>query len=133
METWMIIAGASVVVAAGAPFLIKAITRRDPEALARERAEQREVLERVTALLSGLSRTVRDGGTVAIGVGSPIHDEMAKLRREIRRVFTFSTASEFDREIGFELNRSGVLQMAPDALDTRIERATQALRSALST
>lgn len=130
METWTILAAACVVAAIVTPVLIKALGKRDPAKLERDRQRQRELLTRVDDLLGGVSRAVRDGGAVAIGAGSPIHDEMAKLRVELRQAFTFSAASEFDREIGFELNRAGVLQIPPDALDARIQRAMQALRNA---
>jgi len=130
METWTIIAAASVLAAIVTPVLIKTFGKRDPAKLERDRQRQGEILARVDALLGGVARTVRDGGAVPIGAGSPIHDEMAKLRVELRQAFTFSAASEFDREIGFELNRAGVLQIAPDALDARIQRAMKALRNA---
>jgi hypothetical protein len=133
MDTWMIAAGALAVLAVGAPLLMKMLKTRDPAKVERERREQREVLEQVTTLLASVSQTVRQNEAVAIGAGSPVHDQMVQLRRRIRELFTLSAASEFDREIGFELNRAGVLKMTPEVLDGRIERAIQALRNALST
>lgn len=130
METWTIIAAACVLAALATPLLIKTFGKPDPAQRERDRERQHELLARIGELLGGLSQTVRSGRPVPIGVGSPIHDEMAKLRPEIRQAFTFSAASEFDREIGFELNRAGVLQISPDALDARIHRALQALRNA---
>lgn len=130
MENWMIIAAASVVVAIAAPLLVKTLGKRDPATLERERVRQRELLAQIGEILDGVAQTVREGKAVPIGVGSPVHDEMAKLRGEIRQTFTFSAASEFDREIGFELNRAGTLQIGPDALEARIQRAMQALRNA---
>lgn len=132
METWIAITAGTVVLAVGVPLLMRVLNKRDPAQLEQERLEQAAILAELAALLGGISQTVKDGGTVAIGAGSAANDQMTQLRRRIRRVFTLSAASEFDREIGFELSRAGVLQLTPEALDTRIERATRALRNALS-
>lgn len=132
MDVWIWIGVATVVLAVGAPLLMKVLNRRDPAKVEEERREQREVLAEAQRLLDGVARTLRDGGQVVTGPGSPVFDELSVLRTRIRKHFTLSAASEFDREIGFELNRPGGLALPPGAVEMRIEQALRALRNALS-
>jgi hypothetical protein len=132
MDVWIWIGVATVVLAVGAPLLMKVLNRRDPAKVEEERREQREVLAEAQRLLDGVARTLRDGGQVVTGPGSPVFDELSALRTRIRKHFTLSAASEFDREIGFELNRPGGLALPPGAVEMRIEQALRALRNALS-
>ena len=132
MDVWIWIGIATLVLAVGAPVLMSVLKRRDPAELEAERREQQEVLADAQRMLDGVARTLRDGGQVVTGPGSPVFDELTQLRPRIRKHFTLSAASEFDREIGFELNRPGGLVLPPGAVDTRIEQAVRALRNALS-
>ena len=131
MDTWIWISLGSVVAAVAAPRVMRSLGRRDPEKAEAERREQQELLEQTTAVLEGMVGTLRDGGRVPTGPGTPVHDAVAQLRPGIRKSFTLSAVSEFDREIGFELNRPGFLTLGAQAVEGRVERALRALRNAM--
>lgn len=132
MEAWMWIALGSVVLAIAAPLLIRAMRHRDPATVEAEQREQQAVLDKATEALDGMVRTLRDGGTVPTGPGTPVHEAVGELRPRIRKSFTLSAASEFDREIAFELSRPGVLSLSVSAVEGRVGRALGALRNAMS-
>lgn len=132
MDAWMWIALGSVVIAIAVPLLRRSLRQRNPEQVEAEQREQHDVLEKATEALEGMVRTMRDGGKIPTGPGTPVHDAIAQLRPRIRKAFTLSAASEFDREIGFELNRPGLLTLAAPAVETRVERALRALRNAMA-
>lgn len=132
MEAWMWIAVGSVVLAIAAPLLMRAMRHRDPATVEAEQREQQAVLDEATEALDGMVRTLRDGGTVPTGPGTPVHEAVGELRPRIRKSFTLSAASEFDREIAFELSRPGVLSLSVSAVEGRVGRALGALRNAMS-
>lgn len=132
MEAWMWIAVGSVVLAIAAPLLIRAMRHRDPATVEAEQREQQAVLDKATEALDGMVRTLRDGGTVPTGPGTPVHEAVGELRPRIRKSFTLSAASEFDREIAFELSRPGVLSLSVSAVEGRVGRALGALRNVMS-
>ncbi|MFN8600922.1 MAG: hypothetical protein U0842_10675 [Candidatus Binatia bacterium] len=132
MEAWMWIALGSLVIAIAVPLLMRSMRERNPEKVAEEQREQQAVFEKATEVLEGMLRALRDGGTVHTGPGTPVYDAIAQLRPRIRKSFTLSAASEFDREIGFELNRPGALALGVPAVEGRVERALRALRNAMA-
>lgn len=132
MEAWMWIAVGSVVLAIAAPLLMRAMRHRDPATVEAEQREQQAVLDEATEALDGMVRTLRDGGTVPTGPGTPVHEVVGELRPRIRKSFTLSAASEFDREIAFELSRPGVLSLSVSAVEGRVGRALGALRNVMS-
>lgn len=131
METWTWIVLGSVVAAVAAPLLMRSLARKDPEKAEAERREQQDVIAQLTEALEAMVATLRDGGSVPTGPGTPLHDRVAQVRPRIRKHFTLSAASEFDREIGFELNRPGVLTLPAAQVASRVERALGALRNTM--
>jgi hypothetical protein len=132
MNTWMWIALASVVAAIAAPLVMRALVRRDPAKDEASQRERQEIVGQATEILEGMVRTLRDGSRVPTGPGTPVHDAIGQLRPRMRKSFTLTAVSEFDREIGYELNRPGVLTLGVDTVATRVERALRALRDAVA-
>ena len=132
MDTWIWIALAAAVAAMAAPLVMRSLGRRNPEKTESERREQQDVLAQATDVLENMVRVLREGDRVPTGPGSPVHGSVGQLRPRIRKLFTLSAASEFDREIGFELNRPGFLTLGVQAVEGRVERALRALRNAIS-
>lgn len=131
MDLWIWISLGVLVVAVATPLFMRSLGRRDPAKAAEEQREQEDVLAQASDALEAMMQTLREGGKVPTGPGTPVHDRVASLRPRIRKHFTLSAASEFDREIGFELNRPGFLSLAAPTVEGRVDRALRALRNAM--
>lgn len=132
MDSWIWISLGVVVLAVVVPLVRRSFGGRDPEKAAAEQREQQEVVAQATEALQGMLQTLREGGKVATGPGTPVHDTIASLRPRMRKHFTLSATSEFDREIGFELNRPGYLSLAAATVEARVDRALRALRQTVA-
>ncbi|MBY0279496.1 hypothetical protein K2Z84_29525 [Candidatus Binatia bacterium] len=132
MDLWIWISLGVVAVAIALPLVMRSFGGRDPEKVAAEQREQEEVVAEATEALQGMLQTLREGGKVPTGPGTPVHDRIAALRPRMRKHFTLSATSEFDREIGFELNRPGLLALAAGTVEARVDRALRALRHTMA-
>lgn len=129
MDSWIILAGAAVLVAVAVP-LVKTLAGRKAGSVAPEerRSRQRQVVEDLDRVLAPLT-VVGPSSPVRIGPGSPLYDEYIVVRRRMRDEFRSGTGMRFDREFGYSLNRPGTMVPGTSDVLDQIRRSREVLLS----
>ena len=128
MDTWTLVAAAAGLSALALPIIVRISGKGEtPEARELRRARQRAILGEFDEIVAPLLRESSPEAPVRVGPGSELYERYMAVRKKMRFEFRSSTGMNFDREIGYDLNRPGTIVPATVRVLEQVQKGRQTL------